>query len=1132
MTTATGAAADPSADGSVAVVGPVRPRDLPPTRRLPKLPYWMSRLFFAAAAVLLLHSVFPGVAWLAVLVDLFSTALIPIDSGSFGLVVLLVIMGGVLARGKRLGWLFTVIAFAVILVGDLLAVILLVASSLVGSIQLVDLPALARVAFNLASLGSLLWVLVIYRAEFSARQQPGNVAKALLTLVGGLVLTVGVGLLLVGVFPGDLSGPRGRLGWIAIRIFEASVGQTTGVSVTQASAPPGWIGTVVGLLAGLTLFAALLVLMRSQHRASLMAAADEPRVRALVGLSDSDSLAYFNTRRDKSVVFEDSGRAGVTYRVTLGVCLASSDPIGPRDHWPGAIRAWLELIDTYGWTPAVIGASEAGATAYAAAGLRVIRLGDEAVLETREFRLDSHDMRPVRQTVQRLERMGYTTRVRRHRDIAPEELARLIGKTDAWRDTETERGFSMALGRLGDPVDGDCLMVEALFPPERADAAPAGDVAGILSFVPWGTDGFSLDVMRRSPRADNGVTELMVTGVMAAGREQGFRQVSLNFAVFRSAFEEGARIGAGPIVRLWRRLLLVASRWWQIESLFRANVKYRPEWRPRFLCFAETRDIALVGLASGVAEGFIDLPGFLHPRPGAAVASADSEPEHLEHAVPVADLVVAPAPSLRLLPEQVRLRMDVRQALLDAGEDPYPVTFRPETRCADLRLGQHTSTAGRVLAVRDLGGVVFVRIQDWSGPAQLLLSADGAGPASLARFRKLIDLGDHVGAAGTMVMSRSGELSLGVERWLLTAKALRPLPDKHRGITDPEARVRQRYLDLTMNGGARRQLAARSAAIRAVRETLQGHGFLEVETPILQTVHGGANARPFRTHSNAYDLELYLRIAPELYLKRLMVGGLDRIFEIGRNFRNEGVDATHNPEFTMLEAYQAYGDYATMRPLVAAIIRAAAVAATGGTVVRGTDAGGRVQEVDLSEPFRVMTVNAAISGAAGVEVTAGTDRGALVRLADQLQIPVDAGWTRGHVLLKLYEHLCEHPTVEPTFYCDFPAEVSPLTRQHRDDPRLAERWDLVCFGAEIGTAYSELVDPVEQRSRLTTQSLLAAGGDPEAMELDEDFLTALEHAMPPSGGLGLGVDRLIMMLTGRSIRETISFPLVRPRRRG
>ena len=412
------------------------------------------------------------------------------------------------------------------------------------------------------------------------------------------------------------------------------------------------------------MIAALLVLLRSQQREAWTTPADEPRVRALVAQSPEDSLAYFNTRRDKSVVFaaygpvrgELPGRAG-------GVSGQQRSDRTARS-LAGAIEAWFAQIDTYGWTPAVIGASEAGATAYARAGLKVIRLGDEAVLDPREFHLDSREMRPVRQAVTRLERLGYHTRIRHHRDIEPDELQLLIAKTDAWRDTESERGFSMALGRLGDPADGDCLMVEALFPPDQAEPGPAGGVAGILSFVPWGSDGYSLDVMRRSPRADNGITELMVTGLMAAGRELGVRRVSLNFAVFRSAFEEGARIGAGPFVRLFRRALLVASRWWQIESLFRSNVKYHPEWKPRFLCFLEARDIAMVGLASGVAEGFIDLPGFLgqHQEP----------PPRLPGAPVPAIAVAPPVETGPRVPEQTRLRMQVRADLLAAGRRSVP----------------------------------------------------------------------------------------------------------------------------------------------------------------------------------------------------------------------------------------------------------------------------------------------------------------------------------------------------------------------------------------------------------------------------------------------------------------------------
>ncbi|SDU82781.1 lysyl-tRNA synthetase, class II [Microlunatus sagamiharensis] len=1107
------------------------------TPRMPRLPQLVSRLCFLAAVVVVLGTAFPGVGWIEALVDLCSTVFFPVDGASIGFAVFLLLLGAALARRKHVAWVLALVIFGFFLLTDLAVVTGLVASLFAVQTDFGSLPVYARFALNLAALGALTAAMVHYRGEFSARRAPGSVRKALLVLLGGLVVTVGVGMALVTVFPTELVGPRGRLAFIANRLVRTLFGTETDLAPQAVASAPGWIGTVVGLLLGLTLLAAVVALTRSQQLAALMSEEDEPRVRALVARSGDDSLAYFATRRDKSVVFAPDGAAAVTYRNDLGVCLASSDPIGPPERWGGAIRAWQALADTYGWTPAVVGASEAGATAYARdLGLRVIRIGDEAVLHPRDFHLADRDMRPVRQAVQRLERLGYTTRIRRHRDIPPAELEALVGRADAWRDTESERGFSMALGRLGDPADAACLMVEALLPVDRAgvDGGAASQVAGLLSFVPWGTDGFSLDVMRRNPDADNGVTELMVSALMDAGPELGVRRVSLNFAVFRSAFEEGARIGAGPVLRLWRRLLLVASRWWQFESLYRSNVKYRPEWQPRFLCFAETRDIALVGTALGVAEGFIDLPSFLRPR--VELGAARHVPADGTLAVePLVAPVADPEPAGSRLPEQVRLRMATRERLVAEGTDPYPPSFHPQdtadsvSQAGDADLGRPVSVAGRVVAVRDLGGVTFVVLRDWSGDVQLLLSADVAGEEALERLRRDVDLGDHLGAEGTVVRSRSGELSVGVTTWLLTAKSLRPPPDVRGGVRDPEARVRQRYLDLAVNPLARRRLRSRSAVLRAVRDTLDARGFLEVETPILQTIHGGANARPFRTHINAYDLDLYLRIAPELFLKRLMVGGVDRVFEIGRNFRNEGADATHNPEFTMLEAYEAYGDYTTMRTVAQQIVVNASRAVSGGTLVRGTDASGVEHEVDLADDWPVVTVNDAISAAAGTTVTADTPKEELLALARALGIAVDGSWTRGNVLLELYEHLVESRTVRPTFYTDFPAEVSPLTRQHRVDPRLAERWDLVAFGAEIGTAYSELVDPVEQRARLTAQSLQAAGGNPEAMELDEDFLLALEHAMPPSGGLGMGMDRLVMMLTQASIRETIAFPLVKPR---
>jgi lysyl-tRNA synthetase, class II len=487
------------------------------------------------------------------------------------------------------------------------------------------------------------------------------------------------------------------------------------------------------------------------------------------------------------------------------------------------------------------------------------------------------------------------------------------------------------------------------------------------------------------------------------------------------------------------------------------------------------------------------------------------------------------------LPEQMKVRRAKRERLLASGVDPYPVGFPRTDSISELRArypslepdaatGDRVGVVGRVMLSRNGGKLCFATIRDGTGDIQVMISLDRVGADTLAAWKQDVDLGDHIGVYGEVIASRRGELSVLADRFAITAKCLRPLPEKHRGLSDVESRVRHRYVDLIVNPAARRMAEARSAVTRSLREQLHARGFLEVETPVLQTVHGGANARPFRTHINAYDLDLYLRIALELYLKRLLVGGIEKVFEIGRNFRNEGVDSTHNPEFTMLEVYEAYGDYNTMATLTRELIQNAAVAAFGAVVVRRADGA----EYDIGGEWPSKTVHGAISEALGEKIGPDTSEEQLRALCAVAGVPADPAWNRGQIVLEMYERLVEEQTVEPTFYRDFPVEVSPLTRAHRDDPRLAERWDLVAFGTEIGTAYSELADPVEERARLTAQSLLAAGGDPEAMQLDEDFLQALEYGMPPTGGMGMGVDRILIMLTGESVRETILFPLVRP----
>src|SRR4051794_22639631 len=452
------------------------------------------------------------------------------------------------------------------------------------------------------------------------------------------------------------------------------------------------------------------------------------------------------------------------------------------------------------------------------------------------------------------------------------------------------------------------------------------------------------------------------------------------------------------------------------------------------------------------------------------------------------------------LPEQMRVRRLKLDRMRELGLDPYRLGYPRTTGLADLRAaytdlepdvatGDTVGVTGRVLLSRVGGKLCFATLRDGTGDVQVMLSLDRLGEESLALWKEPVDRGDHVGVTGEVITSRRGELSVLADSWAITAKSLRPLPDKHHGL-NPEQRVRMRYVDLIVNPDARRMLTIRSNAVRSVRDSLNARDYVEVETPMLQVVHGGANARPFRTHINAYNMDLFLRIAPELFLKRLAVGGVERVFEINRNFRNEGVDASHNPEFTMLEAYQAYGDYDQMQTMTRELIQEAAVAAFGSTVVTHVDG----TQKDLGGMWRSVTVYGGLSEKLGEPLSPDTDLSELIRLCERAEISLDPSWGRGQIVLEMYEHLLESQTLEPTFYRDFPTDVSPLTRQHRDDPRLAERWDLVAYGKEIGTAYSELVDPVEQRRRLTEQSLLAAGGDAEAMSVDEDFLRALEYA--------------------------------------
>jgi lysyl-tRNA synthetase, class II len=486
------------------------------------------------------------------------------------------------------------------------------------------------------------------------------------------------------------------------------------------------------------------------------------------------------------------------------------------------------------------------------------------------------------------------------------------------------------------------------------------------------------------------------------------------------------------------------------------------------------------------------------------------------------------------LPEQLRVRRAKLDRLRESGVDPYPVAVSRTASLAEVRAahpdlspdtmtGERVGVTGRVLFFRNTGKLCFATLREGDAELQVMLSRDRVGEAALAAWKADVDLGDHVFVEGEVGTSRRGELSVFADSWRLTAKALRPLPVAHRPMSE-ELRVRRRYVDLIVRDEARRTVRQRATVVNALRAGLTARGYLEVETPMLQTVHGGATARPFRTHMNAFDLDLYLRIAPELFLKRCIVGGLERVFEINRNFRNEGADSSHSPEFAMLEFYEAYADYQDMARTTRELVQECCLAVFGELTARHHDG----TEIDLSGDWRHVPLYALVSDAVGEEITPQTSRERLTALAERHDVGVDPAWLPGKVVEELFEALVQDRLQEPTFVLDYPVDTSPLTRAHRSVPGLAEKWDLYIGGIERGTGYSELVDPVAQRERFTQQALLAAAGDPEAMVLDEDFLEALEYGMPPSGGVGMGIDRLMMTLTGLGIRETILFPLVRP----
>ncbi|MEX1046004.1 MAG: lysine--tRNA ligase [Actinomycetota bacterium] len=489
--------------------------------------------------------------------------------------------------------------------------------------------------------------------------------------------------------------------------------------------------------------------------------------------------------------------------------------------------------------------------------------------------------------------------------------------------------------------------------------------------------------------------------------------------------------------------------------------------------------------------------------------------------------------------EVLKSRRDSLERLRSKGIEPFALDYEVDARAAELheRFGElaadriedeRFSIAGRVVMKRDIGKLVFLVLRGSTGDIQVVCDK---GNMSAEQFDLLedVDMGDIVGARGRIGTTKKGELSIFADELVMLTKALRPLPEKWHGLKDPDLQQRRRYVHLIVDEAPRRYILARAAVLKAMRKVLDDREFVEVEGPMLQQVAGGAMARPFTTYHNVLDMEMKLRISLELFLKRLLVGGVERVYEIGRNFRNEGIDRDHNPEFTMLEAYQAFGDYNTMMELSETLIieSARAVAPVMGRDEANPSISFAGKEIALTVPFRRITILGSVSDATGEQIT--LERSDLRAIAEKHGVPLDEAWGPGKIVQEMFEKLVEPNIVEPTFVMDFPREVSPLARPHRDDPGLTEHFDLVIGGLELVTAFSELTDPDEQRAKFEDQLKLKEMGAEETHPLDEDFLRALEHGMPPAGGLGLGIDRLLMLLTDApSLRDLIMFPSHRP----
>ncbi|MDO5746321.1 MAG: bifunctional lysylphosphatidylglycerol synthetase/lysine--tRNA ligase LysX [Actinomycetaceae bacterium] len=1104
--------------------------------RIPRIIGWVyvvAALWSAATFFIVKLSGFEVIGIIALVFEVFN---VPVSSNLFTAAVFLLFAATCFMRKRLAMWL--VIGMQV----------LVVLAHLVSSIWLylgfyepVETSfAIIHYALTATSLAiAVLTVVVLwrYRFAFPGYIYPGNIPASLVTLIAGLIIDFGIGCLLVfsRVDITALSAHEQirHLRWIVSTI----VGKTLTHIIVPGYQPkvtePVWITAVLSVIAVIVVFISVVIFLRGRVFPARSQEQDFQLRSLLLQWGSEDSLSYYGTRNDRCLVFSSDKKACISYGIASGVAVAGGDPIGNPASWDNAVRQWIATCYTHGWIPAVEAASQKGAITYRRAGLRARLMGDEAIVYPADFDAAARYAKPLMAAYSRVSRAGVTITMQRQSELSENQLMKLRKAAVEYR-VGSERGFSMALDRMFSPEDEDVLVVTA--------TSQEGTIECLLTFVPWGRDGVSLNLMRRKPDSVNGVVEAMVVHMCLHARDIGINRMSLNFAMLRHVFVEGEAVDAGIIDRLQRRILVKASRVWQLESLYESNARYQPEWYPRYMCYAGDPLVVISMSATAMLEGFMPAPRILVPT---IAPNWPVTPEYVDSIRQLKRQTLEKALTYRLNDQQRARRMKAVQ-LRALGRDPFPagIDLGESTsnvieamRCVDGRL---LRAHGRIVYRRNFGGVIFYALVKDGFFFQVIAERNVMNNADFTAL-KLLDLGDDVVFEGPTLYSHKGEPSIGATTWQVATKALRPVPEYGVEL-DANTKTRQRTTALLVDHSRVQLLKHRSVAIATARRVLGEQGYLEVETPMLQAVHGGANARPFTTYFNAYSTNVFLRIAPELYLKRLAVAGMPAIYELGRSFRNEGADATHNPEFTSLEVYKAGGDYHTMRILTEQMIRECATALYGRPVIRrpagtpGTQGLPVVETVDgvdmcelsIEAPWKVIDVYSAVSQASGTRVTPDTSEAELRALCVSHHCDVPPGADEGALITVLYDELVEADTIMPTFYTDFPVSTSPLTRKHRKDPRLAERWDLVAFGMELGTAYTELTDPDDQRERFTAQSLAAAAGDPEAMSVDYDFLQSLELGLVPTGGLGIGIDRMVMLLTGASIRQILAFPFVKP----